>query len=68
MKEDAIIGVSLVVILVLAAIGAMSIAKNKCELLAQRSQVRTEFHLTGGCYVEVNGKMVPESNWRVAEP
>ncbi len=48
-------------IILFAARGCESVG---CAEVGATTQRKTEFHMLSGCYVEVNGRMVPLDSWR----
>ena len=67
-KEIAILGVVMVGVLIVIGlvigIPAYLVDKAQCNRIASDSNINTEYRLIGGCYVEVNGRMIPKDNWR----
>lgn len=35
-----------------------------CNRISSDSRIKTEYRLIGGCYVEVNNRLIPKENWR----
>ena len=53
-----------VILLLLGARGCEAIS---CADVSEVTGRRTNFRLISGCYIEVNGKMIPRDSWRGEE-
>lgn len=45
-------------------IGAYGLTKAACNRLQATTGINTRYDLLNGCYVEVNGRFIPQENWR----
>lgn len=52
------------VLLAMFVTGLLGISRYQCNQVGDMSGKPTEYKLIGGCYVEVNGRFIPEENWR----
>lgn len=57
-----VIGVIILIVAILFGGGAWS--NYRCNQLEDLSGKKTEWRLGAGCYVEVNGRLIPQENWR----
>lgn len=68
MSDDTKITMVLGLIITLIFLGIMAlgplIERAKCNRISSDSNIKTSYRLLGGCYVEVNGRMIPKENWR----
>lgn len=44
--------------------GVFALARAQCETISEVSGRKTEFRTIGGCFVEVQGRLVPAKSWR----
>jgi hypothetical protein len=47
--------------------GAYACDSATCSSVGKRAGKRTEYELLGGCFIEVNGRMIPQGSWRGEE-
>lgn len=59
----------LVMVLILGALtgGALAVHAAECSTIGEMSGRRTEWKVIGGCFVEVNGRLIPKDSWRGEE-
>lgn len=57
-------GLFLALLFIIVGTPVVLIDKAGCNRIASDSNINTEYRLIGGCYVEVNGRMIPKDNWR----
>lgn len=66
--EMALLGAILVAVLVViglvVGIPTYLVDKAQCNRIASDSNINTDYRFIGGCYLEVNGRMIPKDNWR----
>lgn len=53
--------------LAVVSAGATWFAAVSCDEVGEMSGRRVEYRLISGCYVEVNGRMIPRDSWRGEE-
>lgn len=64
MKEVIWFALITIGIISLIVAGAYFVARAECNRVASDSNIKTSYRFIGGCYVEVNGRMIPKENWR----
>jgi len=68
MSDDTKVAIALGIITITFLIalfgGAYLLGRAECNRINSDSGIRTSYRLPGGCYVEVNGRMIPKENWR----
>lgn len=47
--------------------GAVACEAATCHQVGAMSGRRVQFKLIGGCFVEVNGRLIPQGSWRGEE-
>lgn len=57
-----VIGLLLLIALILG--GGCALTAAQCQNVETLSGRPTEWHVMGGCFVEVDGEVIPIDNWR----
>lgn len=45
-------------------LGPLIMGTIKCDEVSRVTGRKTEYHYFSGCYIEVNGRMIPSDSWR----
>lgn len=56
-----------VVIVALLLVGSCAVSDWQCGQIGEVSGKRTEYYVGSGCYIEVNGRLIPKESWRGEE-
>lgn len=64
MSDEAKIFIWLLCFLGMVCWAALSFSRYQCADIGERSGRRTEWGIVSGCFIEVNGRMIPKDSWR----
>lgn len=67
MTESSIKVLVFVVLVGLVLIVSCAVSDWQCGQIGEVSGKRTEYHVGSGCYIEVNGRLIPKDSWRGEE-